>query len=132
MVDILLRVVINAIALVAAVYFVPHIKAPNELWQLALVAAIFGLINAYLKPLVKLLSLPLNLLFFGLVGLIVNTAMLLVLALISGQLDLGFTIARWPNQPFSVEVIVYGVLAALVISVVSSVLALVRVLVPRM
>ena len=131
MVDLLVRVVINAIALIVAMKVVPHVREPNELWALIAVALIFGLINAYLKPIVKLLSLPLNLLFFGLVGLIINTAMLLLLAVVSGQLKLGFAINGWPNKDFSIEVIVYAVIAAIVISIVSAVLALVKLVVPR-
>ena len=54
MADFAVRVLINALALIAAVWFVPHIKAPTELWALLVIAAIFGLINSYLKPIVKL------------------------------------------------------------------------------
>ena len=130
MVDFAVRVLINAIALLAAVYLVPGIRAPDELWQLLAVAAIFGLINAYLRPIVKLLSLPLSLFAFGLVGFIINTGLLLLLAFISGQLELGFRIAGWPNGPFDLDVIVAAFLASLVISIVSTVLALVRKIVP--
>ena len=130
MVDFAVRVLINAIALIVAVQFVPRIRAPDELWQLLAVAAIFGLINAYLRPIVKLLSLPLTLLAFGLVGFIINTGLLLLLAFTSGQLDLGFRIAGWPGGPFDLDVIVTAFLASLVISVVSTVLALVRKIVP--
>jgi putative membrane protein len=129
-VDLAVRILINAIALIAAVQLVPGIRAPNELWQLLVVAAIFGVINAYLRPIVKLLSLPLTLFAFGLVGFIVNTGLLLLLAFVSGQLDLGFRIAGWPGGPFDLDVIVAAFLASLVISVVSTVLALVRKIVP--
>ena len=62
MADFAVRVLINALALIITVWFLPKIQAPTELWQLLVVAAIFGLINSYLKPIVKLLSLPLNVL----------------------------------------------------------------------
>jgi len=58
MADIAIRTLINAVALVAAVQLVPGAVFEGEWWQLAAVAAIFGLINAYLRPIVKLLSLP--------------------------------------------------------------------------
>ncbi len=83
MADFAVRVLINALALIAAVWLVPNIKAPHEIWQLLVVAAIFGLVNTYIKPIAKLLSLPLNVLTFGLVGLVVNTLMLLLVALLS-------------------------------------------------
>lgn len=131
MADFVVRVLINAVALIVAVEFVPKIKAPTEIWQLLVVAAIFGVINAYLKPIVKLLSLPLNLFAFGLVGFVINTAMLLLLALVSSQFKLGFSIAGWPQGAFSVDVIVYAFIASLVISIVSTALAMVRMVVPR-
>jgi uncharacterized membrane protein YvlD (DUF360 family) len=77
-----------------------------------------------------MLSLPLNLFAMGLVGLVINTAMLLLLALISGQLDLGLTLAGWPGGDFDLQVLVTAVIAALVISVVSTGLGLVRRIVP--
>ena len=129
--EFVIRIVINALALIVAVYLVPRVRAPNEIWQLLAIAAIFGVINAYLKPIVKLLSLPLNLVAFGLVGFAINTAMLLLLAFVSDQFDLGFSIAGWPQGAFSVDVIVYAFLASLVISVVSAVAAIVRLVVPK-
>jgi putative membrane protein len=129
--DIVIRILVNALALIVAVELVPKIRAPNEVWQLLVVAAIFGLINAYLKPVVKMLSLPLSLFAFGLVGFIINTGLLLLLAFVSGQLKLGFSIAGWPQGAFSIDVIIYAFIASLVISIVSTVLAFMRLVVPR-
>jgi putative membrane protein len=129
-VDFAVRVLINAIALIVVVKFVPHIKAPTDLWALLAVAAIFGLINTYLKPIVKLLSLPLTFVTFGLIGLIVNTAMLLLAAYVSGLFDLGFEIAGWPAKAFSIETFVWAFVAAVVISIVSTALSLAKRIVP--
>ena len=128
---IVIRILVNGLALIVAVDLVPKVKAPTEIWHLLVVAAIFGAINAYLRPIVKLLSLPLNLIAFGLVGFAVNTAMLLLLALVSGQLKLGFSIAGWPQGAFSIDVIVYAFVASLVISIASVALAFARLAVTR-
>ncbi len=132
MLDFLVRLAINAIALLVAVLLVPRIRFDfgDDWWHLLVVAAIFGLINTYIRPIVSLLSLPLNLFALGLVGLLVNTAMLLLLAFVSGWLALGFRIAGWPPGQFDLEVVVYAALAALVISLVATALGLVRRLVP--
>jgi putative membrane protein len=130
MADFAVRVLINALALIVTVWLVPNIKAPNELWQLLVVAAIFGLVNSYIKPIVKLLSLPLNVMTFGLVGLVINTLMLLLVAFLSSFLNLGFQIAGWPGGPFTLDVFVWAFVAALAISVVSTILSLVRRLIP--
>jgi putative membrane protein len=130
MIDIVIRVAIIAIALIAAVFIVPGAEFTGEWWQLAAIAAIFGLINAYLRPIVKLLSLPLNLIGFGLVGFVINTGLLLLVAFVSGQFDLGLSFAGWPSGAFDLDVVVAAFLTSLVISIVSTALALVRVLVP--
>jgi putative membrane protein len=130
MADFAVRVLINALALIVTVWLVPNIKAPNELWQLLVVAAIFGLVNSYIKPIVKLLSLPLNVMTFGLVGLVINTLMLLLVAFLSSFLKLGFQIAGWPGGPFTLDVFVWAFVAALAISVVSTILSLARRLIP--
>lgn len=123
----LVRLIINALALVAAVQLVPGITLDYRANPLALVAValVFAVINSYLKPIVRLLSLPISFLTLGLVGVVINVAMLLLLAYVSGELRLPFAIAGWPRGPFDLEVIVAALLASLVISVVSTILSLV-------
>lgn len=130
MAQIVIRIVVNALALVAAVRLVPGAVFEGDLLQLAAVAAIFGFINAFLRPIVKLLSLPLNLVAFGLVGFAINTGLLLLLAFVSGELGLGFTLAGWPGGAFDVDVLVVAFLTSLVVSVVSAAMAFVRLVVP--
>ncbi len=132
MIDFLVRLLINAAALMVSVVLVPRIRFDfgDEWWRLLVVAAIFGLINTFIRPIVSLLSLPINLFALGLVGMLVNTAMLLLLAFVSGWLALGFQIAGWPPGRLDVDVVIYAALAALVISLVAMALGLVRRLVP--
>ena len=130
MVDLLIRVLINAVALVAALKFVPGAVFSGQLWQLAVVALIFGLVNAYLRPIVKLLSLPLNLVVFGVVGMIINIAMVMVAAAISDNLNIGFTLGGWPPGAIELDTLIAAFLTSLVISVVSTLVALVRRIVP--
>ncbi len=129
--EVLIRVVVNALALIAAVRLVPGAVFAGDLVQLAVVAAIFGVINAYLRPIVKLLSLPLSLVAFGLIGFAINTGLLLLLALLSDQFDFGLSFGGWPGGPFDVDVIVAAFLTSLVVSAVSAVMAFVRLVVPR-
>jgi len=131
--DIVIRVLTNAIALIAAIKLVPNVAFAGDLWKLLLVAAIFGIVNAYLRPIVRLLSLPLSLLIFGLVGLIINTGMVLLTAAISDSLKLGFTLAGWPARgTIDIDVIIAALLTAIVVSIVSALLALVRMVTPRL
>lgn len=130
MADFLVRVIINGIALVAAIKFVPGAAFAGDIWKLALLAIVFGLVNAYLRPIVKMLSLPLNLVTFGLVGLLINIAMVMVSAAISDNLRLGFTLGGWPPGAIELDTLVAAFLVALLISVVSALVALVRKLAP--
>jgi putative membrane protein len=129
--DIVIRVVVNAVALIAAIYIVPGATFTGDWWRLLIVAAIFGLVNAYLRPIVKLLSLPLTLLVFGLVGLIINTGMVLLTAAISDNLKLGFTLAGWPPGKIDVDVIIAALLTSIVVAIVSALMAVVRMVTPR-
>lgn len=132
MADFVVRLAVNAIALAVAVSVVPRVRFDygDQWWRLVAVALIFGLINSYIRPIVSLLSLPLRLVTLGAVSLVINTAMVLLLAFVSGQLSLGFRIAGWPPGEFSLDVIVYGFLMAVVIAIVSTALGLARRIVP--
>jgi len=130
MLDIIIRVAIIAVALVVAIMLVPDADFGGDWWQLAILAAVFGLVNAYLRPIVKLLSLPLNLLGFGLVGFVINTGLLLLVALIGQQLALDLTFAGWPATAFDIDVAISAFLTSLVVSVVSTALALVKAITP--
>lgn len=85
---------VNALALYVAIAFVPGIQQQgdgnwtNLLW----LAAIFGLLNALLKPVLTILSCPLILLTFGLYILVINTAMFWLAGLIGSNFNVGFTV----------------------------------------
>jgi putative membrane protein len=128
--DLLMRVIVNGIALILAINFVPHVKAPTDLLKLLLLAIVFGLVNAYLRPIVKTLSMPLNLLTLGLVGLILNVALVFVAAFISGSLNLGLKLAGWPPGPIQVDTVVAAFLISLLVGIVAAIVALIRKLTP--
>lgn len=118
----LLRWLIIALALYAAVQLVPGIDYDGDWTTLAGMALVFGLVNAFVRPLLTLLSCPLILLTLGLFTLVINAVMLLLAARVGDLLGVrfyvqGFAAAFW---------------GALVISVVSFVMnALVREEEPR-
>jgi putative membrane protein len=82
-----IRIVVNALALSAAAHFVSGIDLTGSLWDILLVALVFGLVNALLKPIVVLLSLPFIVLTLGLFAFVVNALMLLVTARLSSHLS---------------------------------------------
>ena len=92
-----LRLLINACALWAAVRLVHGITYTGQGFQLLGVALVFGIINAILRPVIFLLSLPLLLFSLGLFTFVLNGFMLLLTSSLSGALGLGFHVAGlWP------------------------------------
>ncbi len=129
-VGILLRIVVNAAALWAAARFVPNIRFPaaehfpaDDWWKLAVVALIFGLLNAYVKPIIRALSFPVRLATLGLFTLVINAVLFLVLAAVSDTFNLGLRIGGFPPNLDSAA-IVAAVIGAVVISIVSTLLSL--------
>lgn len=82
----ILRLFVNALALSAAAYLVSGIQLTGGFWDVILVALVFGLVNALLKPLVWILSLPFLVLTLGLFTFVVNGLMLLVTARLTEHL----------------------------------------------
>jgi putative membrane protein len=94
-----LRWLTNAIALLAAAFVVPgiHLSASgkpgfNEWVTLAIVAAIFGVINAIIRPVVLLLTLPLTIVTLGLFVFVINALMLMLTSRIARAFDLAFRV----------------------------------------
>ena len=123
MVELIVKILINAAALFVAVKLLPSnllsFNWGNDWWKLLAVALVFALVNSYIKPIVKALSMPIGLLTLGLVGFVINAAMLLLTALASDSLKLGFKLGTFPPTINS-DAIVGALVAALIISVVST------------
>ena len=91
---ILVSWLINAIALAAAAYFVQGIRIVGEpAWlTVVLMALIFGLVNALIRPILRLLTCPLIILTLGLFTLVINGLMLLLSAWLGSLLGVGFLV----------------------------------------
>ena len=127
MVDLIIRILINALAVFVAVKVLPAnlltFTWGNDWWKLIVVALLFALVNSYIKPIVKALSMPIGLLTMGLVAFVINAAMLLLVALASDQLKLGFKVGDFPPK-FTSDTIIGALLASLIISVISTVVSI--------
>ena len=99
--SILTRILVNAVALAVAAWIVNGIdltgSTANKVLTLLAVAAIFGLINTFIKPLVMLLSLPFIALTLGLLIFVINALLLWLTGAISSALGLAFSVEGfWP------------------------------------
>jgi putative membrane protein len=125
--ELAIRILVNAAALWVAVQILPDsllsFDYGNDWWKLLAVALVFALINSYLKPIVKALSFPISVMTLGLVAFVINAAMLLIVALVSGSLELGFKVGDFPPDLTS-DAIVGALAGSVIISIVSTVATL--------
>jgi len=110
----LLRWLINGVALYVAAELVRGIDVVGGWQALAVMALIFGLVNALIRPILKFLTCPLIVLTLGLFTLVINALMLMLASWLGRQLGLGFYVAGFGPAFWG----------ALVISVVSFALTL--------
>ncbi|HSL59184.1 MAG TPA: phage holin family protein [Acidimicrobiales bacterium] len=108
MAAILVRWIVLGIAVAVASWLFGGVEVDGGFWSYAWVAAILGLVNALVKPVAIILTLPLTLLTLGLFLIVLNAAML-------GLTD-------WLTGSFSVDGFWTAVFASIVISIVSWVL----------
>ncbi len=94
---VLIRVLITAVALAVATAVVSGIQLStgttlSKVATLIVVALIFGIVNAVLKPIVKTVGCLFYILTLGLIGLVVNGLLLWLTSWVAGQLSLPFHI----------------------------------------
>jgi putative membrane protein len=119
-VGIVIRLVISAVALWIATLVIDGITVggttAEKAGTLLVVAAIFGIVNAVLRPIIKVLGCWAYALTLGLIAVVVNGALLMLTSVIADQLDLAFSVDHfWPT----------AILGALLIGIVSWLLNLV-------
>lgn len=100
--SILIKWCINVAALFAVVHIIPGIQAQD--WQaLAVAALVLGLINAFLRPLIMILTLPINVLSLGIFTFFVNGFLFyLVSKIVKGFTITDFGSAIWASLLFSI------------------------------
>ena len=106
--QILVALVLNALALLATAYIVPGFKVDN--FTTALLASIvLGVVNTFIKPVLNFISLPITIITLGLFAFVINAAVLFIVSAVVP----GLMIDGW----------VPAILGAIVLSVVSTVLS---------
>jgi putative membrane protein len=115
-----IKVVVNAIALWLCTVFIQGIELggsdqATRIGTLVVVALIFGLVNAVIKPIVKTVGCAFYLLTLGLIGLVVNALLFLLVGWIASQFGL----------PFQVDGFVAAFLGAILVAIVGFVLHLI-------
>ena len=126
-------VVATGIALWVAVQIVPGIvipsadfaEIPQDLVAFGTVALVFGVSNALVKPIVKALSLPINVLTTGLFGIVLNVVLFLGAAWVSDQIGGRITVGDFPPDLLTADTLVAAAIGSVVVGLVTAVVGLV-------
>lgn len=110
----LIRLLINAAALWIATLLVPGITASRDPVTFLAVALVFGLLNALVGPLLRVLTCPLMILTLGLFTFVINAVILLLTSALAARFGLGFHVAGFWSAFWG----------ALVVSIVSVLLSI--------
>lgn len=104
----IIKVLVGGAALWVADRLISGIELTGDVWQILLIALVFGIVNALLKPLVKILSIPFLIITLGLFAIVIN---MLMLAITAGLME-----------NLTVDGFLAAFLGSLVISIVTAVL----------
>lgn len=124
MIGFIIRTVVIALGVAVVAYLYPSITYGEDVGTLAVVALILGLLNAFVRPILKVLSLPLTVMTFGLFGIVINAALLLAVAFIADAVGFTFVVGGYPPD-FGLSAIVAAVVGAIGISIVSTIAGMV-------
>ena len=81
--------VVVAVAIAIAAALIPSVDIEGGVFALLGVALVFGLVNGLIGPILRLVSMPLTVVTFGLFALVINGALLALTAGVSDSLDVG-------------------------------------------
>lgn len=125
----IVRLIINAVALLAAALLVPGLRIRwgddtiAATLALVVLALVFAFINSFVRPVIRLMALPLNLVTLGFFSFLVNAAMLLLLAGLVDAIWRPVLVVGGFPPALSLDAVAAAMLGSFVISLVSTLLA---------
>jgi putative membrane protein len=125
---IVIGIAATAIAFAILVNVLPNSMVSFKGDAVALVglAIVFGLVNGFIKPAVKILSFPISMMTLGLIGFVINAGLLLLTAYAAREFaDIPFTVGGFPASGITADTLVAAVVASVALSLISTVVGLV-------
>lgn len=125
MTGLLVRIVVNGAALFIVTRLMPELSFGDsvDLPSIAGVAIVFGVVNAFVRPVLKILTFPLSMVTFGLFGVIVNALLLLLVAAVSDAVGLDFTVGGFPPE-LGLNAFWWAIVGSVALGIVSTILGL--------
>jgi putative membrane protein len=120
----LIRTAATAITFAVVAYLLPAISYGGEITTLIVVSVIAGLLNAFVKPIIKIFTLPLTMATLGLFGVVINAVILLLLAFVTDFLDVEFVVGGFPPD-FSLSAITTAIIGGILVSIVGAIVGMV-------
>ena len=120
----ILGTIATAITFAIVAHLLPQIDYGGDVVNLVILAVIAGLINGLIKPVVKVLSLPMTMMTLGMFGLVINAGLLLLLAWVASIISIDFTVGGFPPD-FGLGTIVAAVIGGIAVSIVGGIVGLV-------
>ena len=124
----LVRVAIIAVALLLAGLLVPDIEvawadnAEGIVLTLLALALVFGLVNSFIRPIARFVSIPLNIATLGMFSVVLNAALLLGVAFLVDLVWPGLIVIGGFPPDLSIEAVITAAVGSFIISVVSTAL----------
>ena len=103
-----IRWAFNVAALFVAAWILPGISYGNDWWSLLIAAIVFTLVNAFVKPILAILSIPFIIVTLGIFYFLINVLMLYV--------------TDWLVSDFQIDTFWWAVLGAIIVSIVNGIL----------
>ena len=124
----LVSTIVNAVGLFVATLLIPQIQVTpyggDGVWEtigsFLLIGALFGLVNAIIAPVIKVLAFPLYIITFGLIAFVINGAMLLLAAWLSSLIGADvINIDGFTSEGLEIASLGWAILGAIVMSIAS-------------
>ena len=126
----LIRIAVNAVALLTAGLLVPGIEiawsddAASIAITLLVLAVVFGLVNTAVRPMARLVSIPLNILTLGLFAVVLNAGLLLAVGFVVDLVGEPLIVIGGFPPDLSADAVATAAIGALVIGAVSTAMAI--------